>query len=114
MATEVEVTTFWVFFQTALQEANLIVQQRVNSRDTLGVAPWDKMCYGIKSYVSFIFHKAARLVSMARFEDVSSVSTPQALEDKIDDELLDLINYAAMAWAYRKLQKVKALEENQQ
>lgn len=113
MSTAQDVESFWKYTKAAMEQATLITAGRKTSRD-LVVTPWAKMVYGLESYITLIFHKAARLASMATSFVVGaggSLELTAETSDKIDDELLDIINYAAMAWAFRKLERDKALEE---
>ena len=102
---------FEKYRQEALQAANKIVTGRVQTRDT-DTSIQAKMPFGLASYVTFIFHKASRLVSMTKARD--KMCTPsyhtateefKALEASIDEELLDVINYCSFAWAYRQMQE---------
>lgn len=98
----------------ALDKAYALWTARVRTRD-IGTTIWAKMPFGLKSFVTFIHHKACRLVSNVRALDKMlwskhKLGSPEAvakLEAKIDDELLDIINYCSFAWAYRRLQEQK-------
>jgi len=91
---------FWINFDRALEEAHKIVSNRSVVRDA-AMFPWEKMCFGEKSFITMIFHKCARLVSMLQRKEATELQY-FGLEEKIDDELLDIMNYCAMMWAYRR------------
>ena len=99
MSTEQQLAFFWDSVKVAFKNAHQILTGRVASRDT-GMTPWDKMAFKEQSFVTMIFHKAARLVSM-----VQADPTDKELYAKIDDELLDIMNYAAMHYAYRRMKE---------
>ena len=114
---------FEQYRQEALQQASAIVTERAKVRD-IDMAIWDHFPFGLTSYVTLIFMKATRLASNVKAQDHLRLpegqsplpasfyllagedpTTRQALEAKIDDELLDIVNYCAFAWAYRRLQE---------
>lgn len=104
---EADLALFWKNVRLAYEQALRIVVGRATSRD-VGMTPWDKMAYGELSYATFIFHKAARLASMVQ---VTPLNEP-GQQEKIDDELLDIINYCAMMWAYRGLKEANKCQSS--
>uniref|UniRef100_A0A6M3J3L4 Uncharacterized protein n=1 Tax=viral metagenome TaxID=1070528 RepID=A0A6M3J3L4_9ZZZZ len=99
--TQQRVAAFWNEVRTAYQEAEAIVFGRQATRD-VGMPPWEKMPYGTSSFLTFVYHKVCRLVSMMTVAAPTDIS----LQAKIDDEILDAMNYLAMLRAYRKLIEV--------
>ena len=104
-------THYHAWIEEALDKAHAIVMERSSTRD-VGVPIWQHLPLGLPSYVTLIYMKAARLVSMMKAQDLMHRSKRASLsseelelfEAKIDDELLDIINYCSFAWAYRRLQ----------
>lgn len=97
--------TFDSFLAEAYKEAEKIVTSRAAARDVIPI--WEKMPFDEKSYVTFIYHKACRLVSMLLARECctnsgKALKEQEQLEEKIDDELLDLMNYAAFTIAARR------------
>jgi hypothetical protein len=87
----------------ALEEAGILYAQKGEVYDTV-LYPWEKMPFGLTSFVDMIFIKAARLVSaLATSQEKRETTAPAYAIDVTRDTLFDLIVYAAMALAYDEL-----------
>lgn len=85
---------FMQFYSAAFNEASHIVLSRASSRDT-GIPIWKKFPFGGLSFLTLIYSKACRLVSILGGEGEDHHS--------VDSELLDIMNYCAFWFAYRRL-----------
>lgn len=104
-ATEMAVTmrlkeTFNKEFHNCFHAAVALWNSRKPAYDT-ELPIWHRMPFGEKSFIHEIFQKAGRLVAMA--------NAPTAAGD-MGEELLDIINYCAALYAYKRLDLVVAEE----
>ncbi len=113
---------FKAFVSMAMDKAHHIFAGRETERD-LEAPVWMKMPFGELSFATLSHTKTARICASLRtlaeagyLNDHGALATLAAgraptndegvlkhTDEKIDDELLDTINYCAFHWAYRRL-----------
>jgi len=92
---EKERSEFLEYYAVAFGEATQIVASRAGSRDT-GIPIWKKFPFGGQSFLTLIYSKACRLVSILHTNAGEN-------HPSVDSELLDIMNYCAFWFAYRRL-----------
>lgn len=113
---------FKALVKQAMREAYNIFAGRETERD-LEAPVWMKMPFGELSFATLSHTKTARVCAslrtlalkgyMNKHSELAMLARGQAptneemglkrTDEKIDDELLDTINYCAFHWAYRRL-----------
>ncbi len=123
------VVEFRELVRSAMRKAYKIFGEREAARD-LEAPVWAKMPFGELSFATLSHTKTARicaslrtlaqggyldkhqeLVELAKGRaPTNDEATYKGVDAKIDDELLDTINYCAFHWAYRRLMEREGFE----
>lgn len=72
---------------------------------------WQKHVYGDASYAHELFKKAARAASLVAAGATGEVS-PNEVTDKLEDHILDAINFCVMWLAWRRYQREEVPNED--